>query len=102
MLFRSGDPNNWNTAIEMGVYVVNRTSWSGTSNTPLDSQIYTGMLEVKNSMSTVIEQNFYPGNVTTWVAGNVKTQWNRTYWNGDWSAWYYVINDDQVVIGGDF
>lgn len=103
MTDRGSDPNNWDNAIQMGVYQVNRTSWSGTSNTPLDSLIYTGLLEVKNSSNAVIEQNFYPGNVATWTAGNVRTQYNRTYWSSEgWSAWYYVVNNDQIVVGGDF
>lgn len=96
---RGGDPNNWNTLYEMGVYKVNRTDWSGTIGTPLDSMVYVGLLEVKNSSNISIEQSFYPGTVT---AGNVKTQWNRTYWGGSWSAWYYVVNDAQVLVGGGF
>jgi len=96
---RGADPNNWNTLTQMGVYTVNRSDWSGTVGTPLDSLVYVGLLEVKNSTNTAIEQSFYPGTVTT---GNAKTQWNRTYWGSSWSAWVYVVNDDQVLVGGDF
>ena len=84
MADRGSDPNNWNTLTQMGVYTVNRSDWSGTVGTPLDSQIYVGLLEVKNSTNTSLEQSFYPGAV---VAGNAKTQWNRVYWGGSWSAW---------------
>ena len=90
-------PNNWNTMTQMGVYTVNRVSWSGTVGTPLDSQVYVGLVEVMNSTDTALEQVFYPGTVES---GNVKIQWNRTYWNSTWTAWVKIINDDQVVIGG--
>ena len=92
-------PNNWNTMTQMGVYTVNRVSWSGTVGTPLDSQVYVGLVEVKNSTNTALEQVYYPG---TLEPGNAKIQWNRTYWAGTWSAWLKIVNDDQVVVGGTF
>jgi hypothetical protein len=97
MADRGVAPNNWNTMTQMGVYTVNRVSWSGTVGTPLDSQVYVGLVEVKNSTSTALAQVYYPGTVES---GNVKIQWNRTYWNSTWTAWVKIINDDQVVIGG--
>ena len=96
---RGGDSNNWNTLTEMGVYTVNRTSWSGTSGTPLDSQVFVGLLEVVNSTDTAITQVFYPG---TTEAGNQKIQWNRSKWAGSWTSWIKIINDFQIVTGGDF
>lgn len=93
------DPNNWNTNLKMGVYTVNRTSWSGTIGAPLDSQVYKGILEVINSTNLSASQIFYPGAVT---AGDVMMQWNRNYFNGVWTGWVKIINDDQVVHGGDF
>ena len=92
-------PNNWNTMTQMGVYTVNRVSWSGTVGTPLDSQVYVGLVEVKNSTNTALEQVYYPGILEP---GNAKIQWNRTYWAGTWSAWLKIVNDDQVVVGGTF
>jgi hypothetical protein len=92
-------PNNWNTMTQMGVYTVNRVSWSGTVGTPLDSQVYVGLVEVKNSTNTALEQVYYPG---TLEPGDAKIQWNRTYWAGSWSAWLKIVNDDQVVVGGTF
>ena len=92
-------PNNWNNMTQMGVYTVNRVSWSGTTGTPLDSQVYVGLVEVKNSTNTALEQVYYPG---TLEPGNAKIQWNRTYWSGTWSAWLKIVNDDQVVIGGAY
>jgi hypothetical protein len=96
---RGNDTNNWNTLTQMGVYTVNRNSWSGTVGTPLDSQVYVGLLEVKNSTDNAIEQLFYPGTVEN---GNVKIQWNRANWGGSWTAWVKIVNDFQVVQGGEF
>jgi hypothetical protein len=99
MTDRGPDLNNWNTMTQMGVYTVNRVSWSGTVGTPLDSQVFVGLVEVKNSTDTALAQVFYPGTVDS---GNVKIQWNRTYWSGSWSSWIKIINDDQVVLGGTY
>ena len=99
MADRGGDTNNWNTLIQMGVYTVNRTSWSGTIGTPLDSQVFVGLLEVVNSTNTAIEQVFFLGTVED---GNVKIQWNRAYWSGTWTSWVKIVNDFQVVTGGEF
>jgi hypothetical protein len=99
MTDRGSDNNNWDLLTQMGVYTVNRTSWAGTSNTPLDSQVFVGLLEVKNSTNTAIEQIFYPGTVDI---TNIKIQWNRAYWAGTWTAWIQMTNDGQTVSGGDF
>ena len=99
MADRGSDLNNWNTMTQMGVYTVNRVSWSGTVGTPLDSQVYVGLVEVMNSTGTALSQVFYPGTVES---GNVKIQWNRTYWGGSWSSWIKIVNDDQVVLGGTY
>jgi len=99
MADRGGDSNNWNTLIQMGVYTVNRVSWAGTIGTPLDSQVFVGLLEVVNSTNTAIEQVFYPGTVED---GNVKIQWNRAYWLDTWTGWVKIVNDFQVVTGGEF
>ena len=99
MADRGTDSNNWNTLTQMGVYTVNRLSWSGTVGTPLDSQVFVGLLEVKNSTNTALEQIFYPGTVDE---SNVKIQWNRAYWSGSWTAWIKMVNDYQTVVGGEF
>jgi hypothetical protein len=96
---RGSDSNNWNTITQMGVYTVNRTSWAGTTNTPLDSQVFVGLLEVKNSTNMAIEQTFYPGTVDS---TNIKMQWTRTYWNGTWVPWVLMTNDGQTLSGGEF
>lgn len=82
----------------MGVYTVNRASWAGTVGTPLDSQVFVGVLEVINSTNTALSQIFYPGT----VGADVKVQWTRNYWSGVWTAWALMTNDGQVITGGDF
>lgn len=96
---RGTDSNNWNSLTQMGVYTVNRLSWSGTVGTPLDSQVYVGLLQVMNSTGTAITQVFIPGTVES---GNEKIQWNRSYWSGSWTGWIKIVNDFQVVSGGEF
>ena len=96
---RGSDSNNWDLITQMGVYTVNRASWTGTVNTPLDSQVFVGLLEVKNSMNMAIEQIFYPGTIDN---TNIKMQWTRAYWSGTWTPWVLMTNDGQTLIGGEF
>lgn len=95
---RGPDPDNWNTAINMGTYKVNRGSWSGTTGTPLDSTVYVGLLTVSTS-DGVTSQIFFPGTVNP---GDVKIQWNRNYYGSTWTSWYKIVNDDQVIDAGSF
>jgi hypothetical protein len=99
---RGADSDNWDTNTQMGVYVVNRTSWAGTTGTPLDSQVYVGLLEVKTSTSSVSTtvQNFYPGTIND--VNNVKIQFNRSLWNGAWTSWIKMTNNGQQIDGGSF
>lgn len=99
MVDRGSDSNNWDLITQMGVYTVNRTSWTGTTNTPLDSQVFVGLLEVKNSMNMAIEQIFYPGTIDN---TNIKMQWTRAYWSGTWTPWVLMTNDGQTLSGGEF
>ena len=96
---RGSDSNNWDLITQMGVYTVNRASWTGTINTPLDSQVFVGLLEVKNSMNMAIEQIFYPGTIDN---TNIKMQWTRAYWSGTWTPWVLMTNDGQTLNGGEF
>ena len=98
MADRGADTNNWDTLTQMGVYLVNRTSWSGTVGTPLDSQIFIGVLEVVNATDTALSQIFYPATVSE----DVKIQWTRSYWSGSWTGWILMTNSGQVITGGDF
>ena len=99
MADRGSEPSsNWNDIIDMGVYTVNRTSWAGTQNTPIDSQVFVGMLEVKNSTGLTISQTFWPGTVEI---TNIKLMWVRNYWDGTWTAWQKMVNGNQIIDGGD-
>jgi hypothetical protein len=101
MTDRGADSNNWNLITTMGFYLVNRLSWAGTTGTPLDSQVFVGTLAVTSSTAsgeTSITQIFYPGS-----AGTTSTvQFNRNNWDGVWTNWYRMTNDEQVVSGGEF
>ena len=96
---RGSDTNNWDTLTQMGVYLVNRTSWSGTQSTPLDSQVFVGLLEVQTSQVQTTTQIFYPGQVD---AADIKIQWNRALWAGTWTPWVKMTNDGQQISGGEF
>jgi hypothetical protein len=99
MADRGSEPSsNWNDITDMGVYTVNRTSWAGTQNTPIDSQVFVGMLEVKNSTGLTISQTFWPGTVEM---TNIKLMWVRNYWDGTWTAWQKMVNGNQIIDGGD-
>jgi hypothetical protein len=95
---RGAAPTNWDSLVNMGTYSVDYASWSGTTGTPVDSSVYVGILSVLTSGVTTT-QSFYPGTVT---ANNVKIQWDRTLYNGTWTAWYKIINDFQVVDAGTY
>jgi hypothetical protein len=101
MTNRGADANNWDNITTMGFYTVNRTSWSGTTGTPLDSQIFVGTLEVmaaSTDTDTAVTQIFYPGITNS----NPAVQFNRSNWNGQWTAWYRILNQEQIVSGGLF
>jgi hypothetical protein len=101
MTDRGADSNNWNLITTMGFYLVNRNSWAGTTGTPLDSQIFVGTLEVTSSTNageTSITQIFYPGTTNSDPA----VQFNRSNWDGVWTDWYRMLNQEQIVSGGLF
>jgi len=98
---RGADINNWNNITVMGTYNVSRSSWSGTVGTPIDSLITVGTLEVivaTTETDSAITQIFYPGITNS----NPTVQFNRSNWNGAWTAWYRMLNQQQIVKGGDF
>jgi cytoskeletal protein CcmA (bactofilin family) len=89
---------NWDTITQMGTYVINRVSWSGTTGTPLDSLIYTGLLEVTNSSNTAITQNYRP-----YDSGSVASvYWTRSKFNTTWSAWREIVNNSSQMDGGSY
>jgi hypothetical protein len=99
MLDRGAADANWGSILLMGTYLVNRVSWSGTTGTPTDSMIFTGVLEVLNSGSTALTQNYRPYDAST-VAKNF---WTRTKFNtNSWSSWVEVTNNTSQLDGGSF
>lgn len=98
---KGADSINWNLITTIGLYTVNRVSWSGTIGTPLDSQVFVGTLEVLVSSTnddSSITQNFYPGEQMTDAA----VQFTRSNWNGVWTPWQKIVNTNQIVSGGEF
>jgi hypothetical protein len=97
---RGADSINWNLITDMGLYTVNRTSWSGTVGTPLDSQVFVGTLEVLVSSTTTdnsVTQNFFPGQQMSDAAVQFTSNWN-----GTWTYWQKIVNTSQIVSGGEF
>ena len=96
---RGNDVLDWNTLTTMGVYLINRSSWSGTSNTPINSQYFTGQLEVVNTGNVSIAQYYRPYNST--ASGDVF--WTRNkYSSSAWSTWVEIINGVETMDGGSF
>lgn len=103
MVNRGGDTTNWNVLLQMGTYTVNRTNWGGVTGPPLDSQVYVGLLEVKNSNivgNAAVTQTYYPGTIDDF--DDVKIQFVRNYWGGSWTPWIRMTNNDQQIDGGTF
>lgn len=98
MADRGADTNNWNTLTQMGVYKVNRSSWSGVTGAPLDSTVFVGVLQVTTSTDATT-QVFFPGSVSP---SDVKIQWTRSLWSGSWTDWYKMINNGQTIDAGAF
>ena len=99
MVDRGSDPNNWDTLTTMGVYLVNRISWSGTTGTPTDTTNYNGLLEVINTQNTAITQNYRPYDNGTIV----NNYWTRSKFSTNpWSSWTEIINSAGVTDGGSY
>jgi hypothetical protein len=57
-----------------------------------------GILQVLTAIDSTT-QVFFPGTVDS---GDVKIQWNRSYWNGAWTAWIKIVNNGQVIDAGTY
>jgi hypothetical protein len=96
---RGQDMNDWNTLTVMGVYLINRDSWTGTSNTPLNTLNFTGQLEVINTGNVSITQNYRPYDSST----GPNVFWTRSkYSTNAWTSWVKIINGSEVMDGGSF
>ena len=99
MVDRGADQLNWDTLTTMGVYLVNRVSWSGVTGAPLDSTDYTGVLEVVNSGNMAIVQNYRPYTAAT----AVNVYWTRTQFNSSsWTEWQQMVSGQGSLDGGSF
>jgi len=99
MTDRGSDPSNWDTTTQMGIYKVNRESWSGVTGAPIDSSVYVGILQV-NTSGDATTQIFYPGTVSP--PTDVRIQWNRSLWNSAWTAWIRIVNNGQTIDAGTY
>ena len=98
MVYRGADQLSWDSITLMGTYLVNRNSWAGTTGTPLNSQVFTGTLEV-NASGTSITQNYRPYD----GSANPRVFWTRSQFNaGSWSGWVELTNNAEITDGGRF
>jgi len=98
MVYRGADQLSWDNITLMGTYLVNRNSWAGTTGTPLNSQVFTGTLEV-NASGTSITQNYRPYD----GSANPSVFWTRSQFNaGSWSGWVELTNNAEITDGGSF
>jgi hypothetical protein len=98
-LDRGQDFNDWNTVTIMGTYLINRTSWSGTSNTPLNSQNFTGVLEVLNTGNIALTQNYRPYD----NSGSPSVSWTRSKFStNSWTGWVEMLDGSEAMDGGNF
>jgi hypothetical protein len=99
MTDRGQDPSNWDTTTQMGIYKVNRESWSGVTGAPIDSSVFVGILQV-NTSGDATTQLFYPG--TVGPPTDVRIQWNRSLWDSTWSEWIRIVNNGQTIDAGTY
>jgi hypothetical protein len=95
---RGTDPSNWDSNLSLGMYYVNRTSWSATTGTPVDASTFRGLLTILASEDMVVQK--YQPNDTTSQYGS---EWVRVKAPaGPWTSWSRVVGDTGVVEGGSY
>lgn len=100
---RGNDQLNWDTLTVMGVYLVNRDSWSGVVGAPVDSQIFVGVLEILNTSDLIVVQNYRPHDTTSGVNSISYVYYTRSkYSSASWSPWREIVNGEGRVDGGSF
>lgn len=97
---RGFDQNNWDTLTQIGVYAINRVSWSGVTGAPVDSLVFTGLLEVLSSSNLSTVQIFRPNDGSE-LDPNVEFIRSK-FSTGGWTAWVKMINNFQIVDCGSF
>jgi len=92
------DPSNWDNNSKLGIYFVNRTSWSGTSGTPTEAHSV-GMLFVY-STSGMIVQRYQPSDSGTGPAAEFS---RSRLLIGSWTSWIMSsMGEGSLLDGGTF
>lgn len=92
---QGSDPGNWDTNFKLGLYAVNRDSWSGTTGTPTEA-LPVGLLAVFISETNIV-QRYQPTNEFLTTVEYVRTKIG----NGEWSAWSQAVEGSNLD-GGTF
>lgn len=94
---QGNDPSNWDNNSLLGIYFVNRGSWSGTVGSPTETTSV-GLLSIFTSGDMVV-QKYQPSDVgTTYGSEYVRTRVST----GPWSDWTKTIGDGGSLDGGTF
>lgn len=92
---QGSDPSNWDTNTRLGIYDVDRQSWSGTVGTPTDAYSI-GLLVVFVSGSHIV-QRYQPSNEISANVEYIRTKIGA----GSWSSWSQA-SDGGSLDGGTF
>lgn len=91
------DPSNWDQNSKLGLYYVNRQSWSGTVGTPTETDTV-GLLAVFVSGGAIV-QKYQPGN----VGSSYGSEYIRSrIGNASWTAWTRTVADGGFLDGGSY
>lgn len=94
---QGNDPSNWDQNNRLGLYFVNRQSWSGTSGTPTEATTV-GLLTVFASGDITV-QKYQPYDIgSTYGSEYIRTRLSP----GDWSTWNKTLGDGGFLDGGTF
>lgn len=94
---QGSDPSNWDQNNRLGLYFVNRQSWSGTVGTPTESSAI-GLLTVFASGDITV-QKYQPYNVgSTYGSEYIRIKLIL----GNWSEWNKTLDEGGSLDGGSF
>ena len=94
---QGNDPSNWDANFLLGIYFVNRDSWSGTVGVPTETSS-TGLLSIFTS-GTMVVQKYQPSDIgSAYGAEYARTKVST----GPWSSWVKSVGDGGSLDGGTF
>ena len=96
MVSQGSDPSNWDTNVTLGLYYVNRVSWSGTVGTPSDAY-GVGLLMVLPSNDAIV-QRYQPSETDASAAEYFRSKIGA----GAWTSWYRTSITSGNLDGGSF